>query len=355
MPLLINKFKIFKLSIILGIIGLVVGLGIIFIPTPSLIFPHAPINQPIDLSPSQPLTIIFNRPFSRQIQPTLTPPLQGEWRYATGSYGPFFFNQLKFYPTDIPKGDTEYVVSINRILPLTWLSLKQASKTLFVFSTPPSTSSSSIPKTSPLPTLTPTPTPLNFHENVKLDVPLLKQHYTFTCYSAAAQMVLAYRGIETTELGFLEEIGYDKTPRQFPGNIWGDPAKGIVGNYDGNNGYGVHWGPVATALSRYRQVEVKEAWNLEALLQTVKAGNPVMVWWVNGVWPAKELFWNTSEGAQVRAVNGMHVEVVVGYEGTPQNPIRIFTNDPWRGYRHYQPEVFQSLWHWFNQTAIIVY
>lgn len=190
----------------------------------------------------------------------------------------------------------------------------------------------------------------------RLAVPLHKQSYSFTCYSAAAQMALGYRGVSIDERGFLDEIGFVDTPRSFATNSWGNPNKGIVGTYDGSGagGYGAHWDPVAKAIQAYRPTEVKRQWNVSELLQTVADGNPVMVWWVNGVWPAKDVSWNSPDG-KVYTVNGMHVEVVVGYEGLITNPTAIYTNDPWRGRRTYTQKGFENLWRWFNNTAVIVY
>ena len=79
-----------------------------------------------------------------------------------------------------------------------------------------------------------------------------------------------------------------------------------------------------------------------------------MVWWVNGVWPAKDVSWNLPSGEKVYTVNGMHVEVVKGWIGSQNNPAYILTNDPWRGERRYTPQAFYDLWRWFGNTAVIV-
>lgn len=195
-------------------------------------------------------------------------------------------------------------------------------------------------------------------QEFSLNIPLYNQNHTFTCFSATAQMVLAYRGYTNiSELGFLDEIGYQDTPRNYATNTWGDPNQGIVGTYNGTGqgGYGTHWDPVARAIGTYTPTQVKRDWNIPELLEEVKSGNPVLVWWVNGVWPAKDVSWNTPEGKKVYTVNGMHVEVVKGWIGDQENPQYILTNDPWRGNRRYTPDAFLNLWKWFNNTAVIVY
>jgi len=197
-----------------------------------------------------------------------------------------------------------------------------------------------------------TTVPLKF----ALNVPIFKQQNTFACFSAAAKMVLGFYGINMSEEEIRGQIGYDPTERNFVTNRWGDPNKGIVGTVDGSGegGYGAHWQPVADMLASHRQVEVKRNWNVPAMLAEVKAGHPVMVWWGNGVWPARELNWRNSEGEPVRAVNGMHVEVVKGWTGDQNNPDLILTNDPWRGERQYDLNRFLSLWKWFDNTGVIV-
>ncbi len=320
-----------------------------FLP-PQIIYPPTPLETPLLVNSDKPLTLVFDRPFSRVIQASISPSVTGHWQPSNR----WFPRRYIFTPNQSLDYDTEYVVSVDKILPVGWIKLSQTKSYLFVFSTPPDPNPTPV-LPSPTTTINPTPTPLASH--IKLDVPLYKQHYTFTCYSTAAKMALAYRQVKIDEVGFLDEIGYDTTPRNYALNVWGDPNQGVVGTYTGKGvgGYGVHWQPVAKAMSRYRQIEVKEQWNLTSLLETVAAGNPVMVWWVNGVWPAKDISWNNTQGDKVYTVNGMHVEVVTGFDGTPQNPEKIFTNDPWRGYRQYTPESFQALWKWFNQTALVVY
>jgi uncharacterized protein YvpB len=66
--------------------------------------------------------------------------------------------------------------------------------------------------------------------------------------------------------------------------------------------------------------------------------------------------WTTSDGKTIKGLNGMHSEVVVGFEGSAKNPTHIYTNDPWRGKnRKYTIETFKRLWGNFDNTAIVVY
>jgi uncharacterized protein YvpB len=202
---------------------------------------------------------------------------------------------------------------------------------------------------------------LNFKtipETFSLDIPLLKQHHAFSCYSTAANMILAYRGVTgVDELSFMDEVGHDDTPRNFLKNIWGNPNQAIVGSLDGekSGGYGAHWGPVSKTIGKYRPTEVKTNWNINELLDKVYEGNPVIVWWVNGVWPTRDISWSLPSGEEIYAVSGMHTEVVTGWVGDQTDPVYILTNDPWRGKRRYTQKQFENLWKWFQNTAVIVY
>ncbi|OGV97585.1 hypothetical protein A2W24_06100 [Microgenomates group bacterium RBG_16_45_19] len=344
---------------------IVLALGIILLPQPQLLSPKLPLFSPLNLDPATPLVLRFNRPISRRLSAALQPQAAGVWRFGRGAYGPFP-DRLLFYPDQPLDPNLEYTLNLHQILPLSWVNLEaQAQSLLFVFKPLAVTaadlsglrlSDQLTPILTPSLSPTPNPTPQPESESFRLPVPLFKQHHTFTCYTVAAKMALAYRDVTVDEVGFLDEIGYQTVKRNYLTNNWGNPNLGVVGTFNGagDGGYGAHWQPVAEAISHYRAVEVKQNWPLSDLLRTVKAGNPVMVWWVNGVWPAKDVSWNTPEGP-VYTVNGMHVEVVTGYLGTPDQPQSILTNDPWRGQRRYPPDVFLSLWRWFNQTAVIVY
>jgi uncharacterized protein YvpB len=339
--------RLLSLISFLLLLLILVSLVYFFIIPPNIISPQIPLESPLDLSPQKPLVIKFDRPFSKKINAAITPKVPGTWNST--------YSTLTFSPTVVLEDDAEYVISLTNILPYAWLFPSLSKNYLFILKTPPH----ALPQITESITFTPAPppTPTPASETVSLAIPLYKQHYKFTCFTTAAKMALGFRKIEIDEVKFLDEIGYDKTKRNFVTNSWGNPNLGVVGtiNGQGEGGYGAHWDPVAKAMSQHTRVEVKRNWTLAEMLTAVKAGNPVMVWWVNGVWPAKDISWNTSSGEKVYTVNGMHVEVVRGYSGTPENPEYIYTNDPWRGKRQYKPEVFKELWKWFENTAIIVY
>lgn len=359
-----RKSLFIQLIIVLVFLCSIVGL---VIPVPNLIKPSLPLFEPIEVTNTSPLVLVFDRPLGKKVVAQIVPDTPGEWKLETSTFS-LPFNQLSFIPKDPLMADTEYLVEISDIAPLTGLNFFRNNRLLFSFKTPVKTDNP--PRTQleisrqlptgnhivePTPTTQPTATPAQ--QTFVLKVPQYKQHHTFTCFSVAAKMALGFRGVAIDEVGFLDEIGYDKTERNFVSNTWGDPNTGVVGTYNGSGpgGYGVHWDPVATAMKKYRNVEVIRSWNIPDMLKKVEEGNPVMVWWVNGVWPAKDVSWNLPNGQKVYTVNGMHVEVVVGWTGDRNNPTNILTNDPWRGRRYYTPAQFNNLWKWFSNTGVVVY
>ncbi len=199
-----------------------------------------------------------------------------------------------------------------------------------------------------------------------LSVPSYRQAHMYSCMAVAARNALAFKGVSLSESALLSRIGYDSTPWSGTwaegGAVWGDPDGGIVGDIDGkaNNigwGYGSHWSPVAAAINSFgRTAEVKSGWDVAGIASEIAAGNPVIVWWVNGVWPAYEVRWKTPSGKSVRAVNSMHVQVVKGFTGTVDNPQAFTVTDSGYGYptQTFDVGTFRAKWGWFGNTAVIV-
>lgn len=199
-----------------------------------------------------------------------------------------------------------------------------------------------------------------------LNVPSYKQAHMYSCMAVAARNALAFKGVNVSEASVLSAIGYDNTAWSGTwaegGAIWGDPDSGIVGNVDGkaNNigwGYGSHSGPVAKAIRNLgRTADVKSGWDVAGIASEIANGNPVIVWWVNGVWPAYNVYWKTPSGKSIRGVNSMHVQVVKGFTGTAGNPLSFTVTDSGYGYpsQTFDVGTFKAKWGWFGNTAIVV-
>jgi uncharacterized protein YvpB len=203
-------------------------------------------------------------------------------------------------------------------------------------------------------------------QNLLLDVVSYRQVHMYSCMISAAKSVLGYRGVAASEAEIITKVGYDNTAWSGTwneaGSVWGDPSVGIVGSLDGKAdnigwGYGTHWEPIAKAIEAYGvSTETKSNMTVSDLAEQISAGNPVIIWWVNGVWPTYEVNWSTSAGKNIRAVNGMHVAVVRGFTGTPDNPATITVTDSGYGYpgKAYDVATFKAKWGWFGNTGITI-
>lgn len=203
-------------------------------------------------------------------------------------------------------------------------------------------------------------------QNVALNVPAYHQAHMYSCEISALRSALAFWKINKTESEIINVVGTDSTPWSGTwsesGAVWGDPESGIVGDLDGKAnsigwGYGTHWQPIAKAINSFgRTAETKSNWSVQGIAQEIANGNPVIIWWVNGVWPSYEVNWKTPGGKSIRAVNGMHVQVVKGFSGTIENPTSFTVTDSGYGYpgKTFDTATFKAKWAWFNNTGIVV-
>lgn len=168
-----------------------------------------------------------------------------------------------------------------------------------------------------------------------LNIPYYHQGGTFNCNLAAARMALAYRRVYVSESQIKSWIGVGRNP-----------------NADWVDHYGVHAGPVAGFISRYRRTSVKYGWNIASLAREIEKGNPVIVWWYNRYSRPAGRF--TLSGGYT-GYKGMHSEVVRGFVGSSSSPVTFYTNDPWRGRLTYSASGFRSNWAYMGYVAIVVY
>ena len=191
-------------------------------------------------------------------------------------------------------------------------------------------------------------------ETTKLKVPIYLQKYALSCEAAALRMVLAYRGVLTTEDEILPKIGFD--PNRKNGSVWGNPYVGFVGKVGGKqmvNGYGVYWEPIARAANNFRYAKSFENWSIEKLTESVLRSTPVIVWIsIKGRTPTN---WTTPSGDRIKAVPDEHSVVVVGFTGPPNNPIELIVNDPLIGEAHWDRELFEKKWRSFSNSGVLVF
>lgn len=189
---------------------------------------------------------------------------------------------------------------------------------------------------------------------VLLSVPMDYQDKALSCEVASLKMALAYRGISVSEDALMDHIGYDPTPRN--GNVWGDPDSAFVGSITGRQnttGYGVHWGPVASAANHYRPAAAFRGWTAQQLAEALAAGNPVVMW---GIYPGGYYDpWVTPGGRTIEAWKGEHVRTVTGFVGSVSNPKAFYTNDPVAGKQKWTLAKFLANWATYGNSGVVVY
>lgn len=174
-----------------------------------------------------------------------------------------------------------------------------------------------------IPVIEPVPSKL-----IELPVPLYRQIYTLSCEAASLQMVLAYRGIATTQDTLLSEIGISEPYESYKINdtmIWGDPNLGFVGDVRGlfssktdgmrgATGWGVNNGPIARVGQKYRSTtEALTGYTTVNVMRELDAGNPVIIWHVPDSYTGSILTYLTPGGKEIRFFRN-HVAVVSGYK-----------------------------------------
>jgi len=162
---------------------------------------------------------------------------------------------------------------------------------------------------------------------------------SFACNLIATKMALGYKGLGVDIESMKRSIGVATSDQENPDSFFVE-------------GYGVHWDPVSSYItSRGVSNTVKYGWNVNSLVQEVKAGHPVILFWYNGYTPAGVFDLNGG----YTGYHGMHSEVVVGFVGKVESPSKIILNDPWRGRRYLTIGTFNGLWSYLGNKAIVVY
>ncbi len=188
----------------------------------------------------------------------------------------------------------------------------------------------------------------------RLDVPYHRQEHALSCEIASLQMALAWSGINVPESELISFLPVDSTPR---GNgTWGNPYQAFVGNIDGKmmqDGYGVYWDPIAKVGLRYRRTEVLRNSSLPELIYHLNQKRAVVVWGYFG--RGQRLDWTAPDGGLVRAVNGEHARVLIGYTGTMTNPENLILLDPIYGEIQMTVDQFLANWAELENGAVAVY
>jgi len=188
---------------------------------------------------------------------------------------------------------------------------------------------------------------------VKLQIALDYQDSALSCELASLKMALNYKGAGVGEGDILARMSYDPTPRV--GNVWGNPYAEFVGNVAGaqnTTGYGVYWGPIATAGSAWRPTQAFSGWGASQLAAELAAGNPVVVWGTAG--NATRDSWQTASGQNIDAWKGEHARLLIGFFGPVSNPRQFIVNDPIYGQRYWSTGSLLGNMSAFGNSGVVV-
>jgi uncharacterized protein YvpB len=191
---------------------------------------------------------------------------------------------------------------------------------------------------------------------VKLAVPYHRQQHALSCEVASLLMALEYRGVSVTENELIAQLPVSNPGPRNPGNIWGDPNLGFVGNINGsmpNTGYGVYQQPIYDLATKYRPAKIIASGTLADLIDALTNNNPVVVWGVIG--NGRDISWQTSAGVPVQAQMNEHARTLIGYTGTSDNPQELILLDPIFGEIKMTVAAFLVNWGKLDDRAVIIY
>jgi len=172
--------------------------------------------------------------------------------------------------------------------------------------------------------------------SARLNVPFYRQQHSGTCTAASLRMILSFRGINSDEIGIVNQMGYNPRSKDTTTNpaTWDDPQTMFVGNIDGSIKDGTAAGPDAPPVAKAAQAYGRSAQAVTGIgaswiAQQIYAGNPVVMF---GAFKATGMTtWQTPTGGTATMNLTGHATVVTGVSGEPGNPLGFWVNDPLSG------------------------
>lgn len=189
--------------------------------------------------------------------------------------------------------------------------------------------------------------------SVKLAIPLDYQDRALSCELASLKMALNYKGAGVSEGSILARLAYNSAPRI--NNVWGNPYAEFVGNIDGaqnTTGYGVYWGPIASAGAAWRPTQAVVGLTAAQMASELAAGNPIVTWGTAG--RAYYDPWYTSSGQKIDAWKGEHARTVIGFVGPVWAPRQFIVNDPIFGQKYWSTDALLGNMSAFGYAGVIV-
>ncbi len=196
---------------------------------------------------------------------------------------------------------------------------------------------------------------------LRLTVPWYHQQHRLSCEGAALRMAHNFfkPGSIDRDIWVLKVVGIDK--RKKKGNRWGNPNRHFVGDPNGRmmtTGYGVHWGPIAYAATKWnpcRPAVVLKKPSRPTIARYVAQGFPVIVWGAHrGPSGIVKNRWKAWDGEWVTAWSIEHVWVVVGFHGPASKPTSMIIHDPSGGARRVLSlRQFDAFTHYFRRAVVV--
>jgi uncharacterized protein YvpB len=165
---------------------------------------------------------------------------------------------------------------------------------------------------------------------VKYDVPHYRQQHISSCAAASLRMILAFRGVNVSDMDIVLRMGYDPHPINNSTNpsTWDDPSLMFVGGIDSATAAGPDAPPVAKAAQSYgRGASFVNGASVNWMADQLSSGHLIVMF---GAAPGSNNFvtWQTPSGGTARMNTTSHARTVIGFKGEPSNLIGFWINDP---------------------------
>lgn len=198
-------------------------------------------------------------------------------------------------------------------------------------------------------------------DTVLLSIPHYRQKYTLSCEIASLKSALEYKNIIKTEEELIKQINFDNLIFPIVDSVtkeiiyWGNPNKGFVGLITGKmpeTGYGVYEKPIQELASLYTKAKIIKNAKIKDLTKEINIGNPLIVW--GTLKDGKDISWKTENGELIKAIEGEHARVVIGYKGSKNKPEYIFLMDPIKGNIKMSYDEFKKDWGHLNNKVVVI-
>lgn len=171
------------------------------------------------------------------------------------------------------------------------------------------------------------------YRTTKYNVPFYRQEHSATCAVASLRMLLAYRGISTSEMDIVGRMGYNPRPMDKSTNpaTWDDPNEMFVGNIDGktsDTAAGPDAPPVVKAAQSYgRGSFMATGVSVNWMASQLAKGN-LIVMFGSTKYNNSYISWLTPSGRITKMHTSSHCRAVIGFKGEPDAPVGFWINDP---------------------------